>query len=143
MSRPDFTQRAFDVLDILEVHDGDTVRLLLDQGGESAWFPWLRIKSFSCPELTIKDRAPGRTVPNPAGIAARDTTVNLLQAHRASLWAVTFKIAPTAVAKLTKRYGDSKKSLTRYVADIWLDTDLLLGAELVRLGHAEPGARVG
>lgn len=41
--RPDFSSRAFDVLRILEVHDGDTFRFLLDTGFEVAAFPWLRL----------------------------------------------------------------------------------------------------
>jgi hypothetical protein len=141
-ARPDFSQRSFDVLDVLEVHDGDTVRLLLDTGFEVSAFPWLRLRSFSCPELQLKDSG-GHLVDNPGGIAARETTRALLDAHRPTLWAVTYKLPPIAIAKLAKRYGETKKSLTRYLADVWLDDDLLLGSELVRLGHARAGAFVG
>lgn len=36
---------------ILDVRDGDTVRLLLDAGCETGLWPWLRLAGVNCPEL--------------------------------------------------------------------------------------------
>lgn len=129
--RPDFSRREWDVLDILEVHDGDTYRLLLDTGFEHSAFPWLRLKDYSCPELD-----------KPGGHEAQDAAATLLMDHRAMLWVVTYRIPLTLVAKMAKKYGDSKRSFARYVADVYLDDNQLLGGELVQQGHARPGAFV-
>lgn len=51
---------------ILDVHDGDTVRLLLDAGCETGLWPWLRLAGVSCPEL----RSPGGPE---AAVFTRDT----------------------------------------------------------------------
>lgn len=142
MLRPDFTNRPFDVLRVLEVHDGDTVRFLLDTGFEKAAYDWLRLKDYSCPELRIRDQT-GRMVDNPAGIRARMATMQLVHNFLPTLWVVTRKLPPDALAKQAERYGESTKALTRYVADIWLNDDRRLGDELVAQGLAVPGARVG
>jgi endonuclease YncB( thermonuclease family) len=107
------------VLDVIEVHDGDTFRLLLDLGFEQAAFPWLRLKDYSCPELG-DDR----------GLMARQATIALMPfvTH-----VVTFKRAGLE---------DTAKSFARYLAEAWLG-DRLLGDRLVDLGHAVKGARVG
>lgn len=54
---------------VVDVHDGDTVRLALDLGLEVAAFPWLRVVGLSCPELR-----------DPAGPAAREYTARVLAA---------------------------------------------------------------
>lgn len=120
------------MLRVLEVHDGDTYRFLLDTGFEMAAFPWIRLKDFSCPEINT-----------PEGVAARMAATGLLRDYLGSLWVQTYKIAPDLLAKQLERYGDSKRSFARYVADVWLRDGLLLGDELVRLGHARRGAFVG
>ena len=56
---------------IVGVHDGDTCRLALDQGLETAWFPWLRVKGLFCPELA-----------EPGGHEAREFTAQTLAAAR-------------------------------------------------------------
>lgn len=40
---------------IVGVHDGDTIRLLLDAGCETGLFPWLRVRNVNCPELKQQD----------------------------------------------------------------------------------------
>jgi hypothetical protein len=40
---------------VLDVHDGDTVKLLLDAGCDTGIWPWLRLSGAGAPELT----APG------------------------------------------------------------------------------------
>jgi endonuclease YncB( thermonuclease family) len=124
MTRPDFSIRAYPVLGILEVHDGDTFRMNLDVGFEADHFPWLRLKDYSCPELS-----------DPGGLDARNTTFELLREHLPTLWVETFKAHAG--------WADMSKSFARYLAAVHLSDTLDLGTELVRLGHAKPGARVG
>ena len=129
MRRPDFSQRAFDVLDVWEVHDGDTFALLLDGGFRGYPAPWLRLKDYSCPELNT---AKGR--------AAQVLTSSMLQNNLGTAWVVVTKIPPTLQARLAKRYGDSPRSFARYIADVWLKDDVRLGDVLHAEGYAQPGA---
>jgi endonuclease YncB( thermonuclease family) len=130
--RPDFSSRSFDVLDVLEVHDGDTYKLLLDTGFEVAAYPWLRLKDFSCPEL--KDEG---------GPEAQKAAQRLLGSFLETVWVVTYKIPPSLIAKQQKKYGDSKRTFARYIASVYLGSGISLGEELVKLGLARPGAFVG
>ncbi len=55
---------------VVAVHDGDTIKLLLDAGVEVSGHPWLRVKGVHCPELS-----------QPGGPEARAfTTATLLEA---------------------------------------------------------------
>jgi endonuclease YncB( thermonuclease family) len=132
VQRPDFSQRAFDVLDVWEVHDGDTYALLLDGGFRGYPAPWLRLKGFSAPELKQK-----------GGPNARDVAYELLTDHLATTWVVTTKIPLDLQAKLAKDYGDSPRSFARYIADVWLADGVRLGDELVRAGAARVGSFMG
>jgi endonuclease YncB( thermonuclease family) len=113
--------RSYPVLSVLEVHDGDTFRLMVDCGFEHAAFPWLRLRGYSCPELS-----------QPRGREARDATAELLAG------------GVERIATL-KRPGfeDAEKSFARYVADVWLSSGVLLGEVLVHRELAVRGARVG
>lgn len=104
--------RTYPVLSVVEVHDGDTYRLLLDTGFEQAAWPWLRLRGASCPELSDLN-----------GIAARDAAAELL--------------ADAAAVTTYKRPGweDMEKSFARYLADVHLHdgrqlADLLVEANL-------------
>lgn len=56
---------------VVDVHDGDTVRLVLDGGCETSMHPALRVKGLYCPELN-----------ETGGIAATVFTASVLdQAH--------------------------------------------------------------
>lgn len=132
MRRPDFSQREFDVLDVWEVHDGDTYALLLDGGFRGYPAPWLRLKGFSAPELKQE-----------GGQEARFHAGRLLRQYLATAWVVTTKIPPNEAAKLAKDYGDSPRSFARYIADVWLADDVRLGEELVRLKMARVGSFMG
>lgn len=140
MLRPDFSLRYYPAIEVLEVHDGDTFRLLLDRGGDDAWFPWLRLRGFSCPELKMRDATTGATVDNPDGLAARQATITLLTGHDDLLWVVTHR-APRPYK--VKRWQDDDQTLGRYLAEVWLADDALLGDELVKLSLARPGSFVG
>lgn len=88
---------------VVDVHDGDSVRLVLDAGCDAAVHPWLRVKGVYCPEL----RQPG-------GPEARAFTVATLA-------------AATEVRVTT--FG---RSFARWVADISVDghnlADLIVAA---------------
>lgn len=129
---PDFSRRTYDVLDVLEVHDGDTYRFLLDTGFDSCNKPWLRLHGWSAPELS-----------GPGGTNAQRTAESLLMLNKPTLWVETFRIPPTTVDKLQKKYGTDKRSFARYVADVYLEGIKLLGAALEAEGVVRPGAFVG
>ena len=115
--RPDFRERSYPVLQILDIRDGDTYRFLLDVGFETAHFPWLRLKDYSCPELSVA-----------GGADAMIAASNLLFEHLPTLWVTTFK--PVG-------YADNRKSFARYIADVFLDSHgAKLGDRLVQAGHA-------
>lgn len=123
MNRPDFRTRHYPVLGIITVHDGDTYRLLLDQGFEDAKFPWLRLKGYSCPENHEE-----------GGPAARKAAVDILHHYAATLWVTTFKLPG---------FVDTRKTLTRYLADVFLDEKgTKLGEVLLAEGHAIVGTKI-
>jgi len=97
------------VLEVKEVHDGDTYRLLIDQGMGDAREAWIRLQGLDTWELS-----------QPEGPAARDIAETLLKNAREVL-IQTFK---------TRRNQDVT-SFIRYVADVWVDgvplKDLLQG----------------
>lgn len=112
--------RIFFALSVIEVHDGDTFRLMLDVGFEQAAFPWLRLRGFSCPELgTVK------------GEVARDETVKLLAN------------VDYVVTKKRAGFEDMEKSFARYLADVYLKDGRSLGEVLVSKNLAVRGGRVG
>lgn len=129
---PDFSRRQYDVLDVLEVHDGDTYRFLLDTGFDGCCKPWLRLKGWSAPELK-----------QPGGDFARATAASLLQVHRPTLWVETFRIPISTVDKLNHKYGEDKRSFARYVADVYIEGLKGLGQALYAEGVVKPGAFVG
>ena len=43
---------------IVQLHDADTFRLLLDAGCETGLFPWLRLAGVDCPELSTRPAGP-------------------------------------------------------------------------------------
>lgn len=112
--------REYPVLGVQEVHDGDTFRLMVDVGFEHAAFPWLRLKGYSCPEVST---AKGRE----ALAATRDLLPRVGRV-------VTHKRAG---------YEDMEKSFARYLAEVYLDDGSPLGEQLVKLGLADRGAHVG
>jgi endonuclease YncB( thermonuclease family) len=120
----------FPVLGVREVHDGDTWRLDLDVGFEHTAFPWLRLKDYSCPELS-----------DPGGKEAREYSRTLLvgAVEAEAIWVRTFK---------RKGYEDQKKSFARYLAEVYIgsfssresDPPNPLGEIMVNAGYARRGA---
>lgn len=120
----------FPVLGVREVHDGDTWRLDLDVGFEHTAFPWLRLKDYSCPELS-----------DPGGEDAKKFVATFLMdtvLHN-GMWVRTYK---------RKGYEDLKKSFARYLAEVYVgnfasrgsDKPDPVGEYLVSAGHAKRGA---
>ena len=116
----------YPVLGIREVHDGDTFRLDLDVGFEHTSWPWLRLKGYSCPELSA-----------PKGFDAKAfVAAELLDGLRSSgVWVRTFK---------RPGYEDMSKTFARYLADVYFgpigDTTDPLGGRLVAAGLASKGS---
>jgi len=93
---------------VIEVHDGDTVRLLCDAGADAGLFPKLRIAGVDCPEL----RAPG-------GREAREFTAQHLAAARSITVTIHYR------------------SFDRWVATVLVD-GLDFARVLIDAGHATP-----
>lgn len=98
------------VREVKEVHDGDTYRLLLDQGCGDARELWVRLHGLDTWELS-----------QPLGPAARAAALQAL-AQATTITVQTFKT----------RGGEDVTSFIRYVADVWCD-DVLL-ADILRAG---------
>lgn len=105
--------RSYPVLGVKEVHDGDTVRLLIDVGFEACHFPWLRVRDLYCPELG-----------KPGGQEAKEAAVELLEGAD-QLWVTTFK---------RPGWTDMEKSFARYIAEIGID-GRSFAETMVELGH--------
>lgn len=94
---------------VVELHDGDTFRLLLDAGCETGLFPWLRLAGVNCPEL--RD--------GPAGPAAAAFTAGCLR-------------SATSIDVVV-----SGRSFNRWVAQVFVD-GADLAAVLIEAGHGAP-----
>ena len=112
--------RTYPVLAVVEVHDGDTYRLLLDVGFEQASWPWLRLRGASCPELSDTN-----------GLAAKNAAEELL---RDGVAAVTTYKRPG--------YSDMEKSFARYLADVHLGNGRQLADVLIEANLAVRKAQV-
>ena len=62
---------------VVDLHDGDTVRLLLALGLAVSAFPWLRLGGVSAPELRAAGGPAARDYTAAALAAARDITVTV------------------------------------------------------------------
>jgi endonuclease YncB( thermonuclease family) len=91
------------VLLVKEVHDGDTYRFLLDQGLGDARESWFRLNGIDTWELS-----------QPGGLAARDFVAKLL-----------FDAKEIVIMTYKTRTGTDITSFIRYVADVWVDGQLL------------------
>lgn len=116
---------SFDVLFVLTIHDGDTVKLCADRGGGDWWPFWLRLAGVYAPELS-----------EPGGIEARDWLAMYL-----------FSLPPktTGMVTVTHRRMTSDndiKSLDRYVGDLFIGygtaQQMDIGQLVIDSGHATP-----
>jgi len=62
---------------VIELHDGDTARLLLDLGMEAAAFPWLRFRGVDAPELNTPEGKWVAAFTAEVLVNARDITVSV------------------------------------------------------------------
>jgi len=122
---------------LIEVHDGDTIRVDFDLGSRFApidlgfgfidnmdcWFrnhP-LRLYGINAPELLVKGQ------PNPDGLASRQWLEDQLPHSPGALTIQTHKDA-------TEKYG-------RYLATVWIGSDTTqesINDKSVRLGYSVP-----
>lgn len=91
---------------VVDVHDGDTFRLVLDAGCETGIFPWLRLAGVQAPELG-----------KPGAAEAAAWTAGQLTEARAVLVTV------------------QGRSFARWVAAVQLD-GRDLAADMIEAGHA-------
>lgn len=101
------------VREVREVHDGDTYRLLLDQGCGDARELWVRLHGLDTWELR-----------EPLGPAAKSAAEQALRQAQ-SIVVQTFKT----------RGGEDVTSFIRYVADVWVDGTPLV--DILRAGGFE------
>jgi endonuclease YncB( thermonuclease family) len=115
----------FDVLFVLSVHDGDTVKICADRGGSDWWPFWLRLAGIYAPELS-----------EPGGYEARDWLESFL--HQIS--PPTWKMA-TITHRVVKSDND-KKSLDRLVGELFVgygtENQIDVGQLVIDTGHATP-----
>ena len=101
------------VREVKNVHDGDTYLVELDQGCGDARVLWIRLKGLDTWELS-----------QPLGPAAREAAKTAF-AQAAKITIQTFKT----------KGGEDVTSFIRYVADVWVDDQLL--ADILRAGGYE------
>jgi hypothetical protein len=103
---------------LLEVHDGDTVRLSIDNGFGSRAVEWIRLQDVWCPELSA-----------PGGPLARDITAAWFNEHAPAglVTVTTYRVTP-----LELRF---RQSFTRYIGVICAPDQAELNAYLTGLGY--------
>jgi endonuclease YncB( thermonuclease family) len=116
---------------VLDVHDGDTIKVDCDRGLETRRSPIdLRLNGTSAPELKIQ------RVDNPPGIKARARVLELCP------------VGSTVLVRTIKtRVGTERTTLGRYVADVFYADKALgwvsLNETLITEGLARAGSFVG
>lgn len=111
----------FDVLEVMDVHDGDTPLLRIDQGRNTHGVIWLRMAGINAPELH-----------NPGGYEARDYLAGILEGPPKlhGMVALTHR-------KIKSDLDD--KSFDRWVGECYLDYSgdrINVAALMVASGHA-------
>ena len=105
------------VKEIKDVHDGDTYRLLIDQGVGDYRDLWVRLRNIDTWELNN---------PDGSGIVARDGLDVYLRSAK-EIIIQTFKTRAGA--------GEDLMTFIRYVADIWVDGIFL--TDWIKQNHPE------
>lgn len=100
----------YDVIEVREIHDGDTFKLLVDLGFYCSVTVITRLHKWNAPELI-----------SPDGIKARMFVQNEFRQAK----------------KITIQSYKDARSFERWVCDVWLD-GVLLGEKLEKAGLAKP-----
>jgi endonuclease YncB( thermonuclease family) len=113
----------FDVMEVVEVHDGDTVKLRVDRGGGDHWVFWLRIASVYAPELS-----------QPGGYEARDWLEQFIRQLPPKDWGMV------TVTHRRMTSDNDVKSLDRWVGELYVSygtaTVRDVGQLIIDAGHA-------
>jgi len=104
---------SFDVVEVLEVHDGDTIHARVDLGFEVDYRPWIRLRRASSPELH-----------EPGGPEARDYLASMLCVGRFTV--TTFR----------RETGTWQRSFVRWIGDITLSNGEDVAFLMVQSGQA-------
>jgi len=100
---------------VLEVHDGDTPKVDIDEGLHDHAHEWIRIKGINAPELST----------GKPGAYARDALAGLVLGQH-----VRLRTYPS-------KTGEEDRSFVRYVADVWVVADGTFVADwMVAAGYA-------
>jgi micrococcal nuclease len=108
---------------VVEVHDGDTLRILIDQGFGNFTQQDIRVKGINTPEIFGEEKE--------QGLAAKAFVEKLLPVG-----------TPVSIVSYQTKSGKDKRTFTRYVADVFF-TDITgvsvsLGDYLLKQGIAKP-----
>jgi len=108
-----FGRWTFDVVEVLDVYDGDTIHVRVDVGFEVDYRPWIRMRRASSPELY-----------EPGGYEARDYLESMLSVGRFTV--TTFR----------RETGTWQRSFVRWIGDVALSNGEDVALLMVEAGHA-------
>jgi hypothetical protein len=117
--------RTYPLARVIEVHDGDTLKLDVDLGFSCHMWVWVRLKSVRAPELS-----------EPDGPAARND-VRLWLAEHAPDSFITLTTFQTAGAFKEIR---EQRTFIRYVGIVVADNGAELNSYLLAKGYVDRGA---
>jgi hypothetical protein len=107
---------------LLEVHDGDTVRLSIDNGFGSRAVEWIRLEDVWAPELS-----------EPGGAQARAACATWFDVH-----APDRVVSVTTYRSATPLELRFRQSFTRYIGVVTSRAGASLNRYLIDLGYATP-----
>lgn len=88
---------------LLNVHDGDTMRFLIDVGFDARVEDAIRLKGVFAPELS-----------QPGGDDARNFVINLVQSAKVMTWPYLIRTEPNTTAEPIE-----KTSFSRYIGTVY------------------------
>jgi endonuclease YncB( thermonuclease family) len=119
------TSRRYDLARVLDVHDGDTLKIDVDLGFSCHTWVWVRLKGVGAPELS-----------EPDGLTARSDVQLWLAEHASDMWVslTTFQTAGT-FKEIRER-----RTFIRYVGIVIADNGAELNSYLLAKGYVDRGA---
>jgi endonuclease YncB( thermonuclease family) len=116
--------RTYPVAEVLEVHDGDTLRLRIDQGFGGSQKEWIRLKGVGAPELR-----------EPDGPTAREDVVLWLAEHATEGFVAVTTFWSVGSAKEIRE----ERTFVRYVGIVVADNGAELNSYLLAKGYVDRG----
>jgi hypothetical protein len=128
MATPNYT---WNVQDVWQVVDGDTIDLKFDRGFYDSSIRRFRVKGVNCPEI----HGPKAAVERPAGLLAKAYTTDWLNLQTGHILGVSHAITVTSY-KTPGPTADA--SFGRWLGDINCTCGANLAADLIANGHGVP-----